>query len=125
MRPRGSEGDHLGIDAVPRQHVGAVGDVAMPANGDVVVARIVHAGISRLVHRDAHDTIGVAKRVEIFGRVKVVVNVDHHGNVGEDKVRYTTSSPRVALRRDQRRNTGQPMRTRTSPVRLSNGAAAI
>ena len=80
MRPRRRQRDDLGVDALLVEHGLAVRDVAMPGDHDVVVAGIVDDRIAVGVDGDVERTARRRERVEVFGRVIVIMEVDDgHG----------------------------------------------
>ena len=50
VRPRRGQRDDLHVDAVLVEHAGAIGEIAMAADGDVVVARVVQDRVAFRVH---------------------------------------------------------------------------
>ena len=88
------------------EHLLPVRDVAVAAHHHVVVAGVVHDRIALGVVRDAQRASRRFERVEVLGRVVVIVNVDDH-------------------RRDQRKYTGKPINTIPNPMALSPGTAEI
>ena len=81
MRPRSRECDYLSGDALSLEHALAKYDVPVTCNGDVVIAGVVQARIAFGINRYPDDAVAAAKRVEILGRVKVIVNVDQVGQL--------------------------------------------
>ncbi len=69
---------HLRVDAFLLEHALAIRDVAMSAHGDVVVAGIVQARIALGVDRQLDGAVAGLERVEVLGRIEVVVNVNQH-----------------------------------------------
>jgi hypothetical protein len=53
----------------------------MARHCDVVVARIVQAGIALTIDRYPDNAVAAAKRVEILRRIEMVVNVDQVGQL--------------------------------------------
>ena len=60
------------------EHVLAIRDVAVAAHRDVVVARIVETRIALGVDRELDGAVAGLERVEVFGRIEVVVDVNQH-----------------------------------------------
>ena len=81
VRPGRRERDDLRVHAFLLEHLLAVRDVAMPGDRDVVVAGVVDVRVACRVDRDADDALAGAERVEVLGRIEVVVDVnDRHGS---------------------------------------------
>jgi hypothetical protein len=59
----------------------AIDDVPVALNGDVVITGVMQARISFRVYRDPDDAVATAKRVEILGRIEVIMNVDQRGQL--------------------------------------------
>jgi hypothetical protein len=76
VRARGGEAEHLGVHAVLGQHLLAVVDVAVAADGDVVIAGVMQAGIAIGIDGDAHGAGARLQRLQVSGRVKVVVEIN-------------------------------------------------
>src|SRR5207249_9415975 len=110
------EGQHLPVHALAREHLLAIGDVAVAAHRDVVIARIADDRIAVGVGRQLYRRGSAAQCFEILGWVVVVVEVDDHE--GERGVGGKEG------RRTQRAYTGSPVRTRASPNALVRGFAA-
>src|SRR5262249_29393748 len=83
------------VDTVLRQNLLAILDVAMPANGDVVIARIVNERIALGVDRDADRARPRPQRVQICRRIKMVVKIN-------DRQRGPFLSPRSGAPKDNR-----------------------
>ena len=82
VRSRCRQADDLGVDSFVREHVLAVGDVAVATHRDIVIAGIMHAGISLAVEGDTDDALLVAQGIEIFRRVEMIMDVDDHRTHG-------------------------------------------
>src|SRR5208282_5529950 len=65
VRSGGGERNDLGVDAGFGEHALAIVDIAMAANGDVVIAGVVEARIAVIVHGDAHVAGAGAKGVDV------------------------------------------------------------
>ena len=76
--------EHLRIDAVLDQHLLAVVDVAMAGDGDVVIAGIVDARIAVLVDGDFDGAGAGAQRVQVGGRIEVIVKIND-GHASSDR----------------------------------------
>ena len=81
MRARSCERDYLSGDALSLQHPLAKYDVPVTRNGDVVIAWVVQARITLRINRYPDYAVAAAKRVEILGRIEVIVNVDQVGQL--------------------------------------------
>ena len=77
MRSRCSQAEEL-RDAELLHDGGAIGDVAMAAHGDVVVAGIVQSRVAVVVDGDLHVARAGAKRVEVGSGIEVIVEVNDH-----------------------------------------------
>jgi len=74
------ERDYLPVDAVAVEHLLPVGDVPVPADGDVDVPRRVEHRIAVGVVADGQDALVGPQRLQERRRVEVVVDIDHgHG----------------------------------------------
>ena len=75
MRARSGERDYLGGNALLLEHTMSIRDVAMPGDGNVIVARVVQTRITITIDRNSDDAIAAAERVQILRRVKMIVDV--------------------------------------------------
>src|SRR5205085_9049912 len=89
------EAEHLLVHSVLLEHCLAIGDVAMAAHGDVVVARIVKDRIAFTVDRHLHPARSGAQRIEVSLRVEVIVKVDDHCRVPSAECRVPSAEYRV------------------------------
>ena len=64
------------IHALALEHFLAIGDVAMSADGDVIVARVVNAGISFCIDGEFDGAIAGFQGVEVLGGIKMIVDVN-------------------------------------------------
>ncbi len=78
VRARRREGQYLQVHALALQHLLAIGDVAVPAHGNVVVARVADDRIALVVGGQLHGRGALPQRVEVFRRIVVVVKIDDH-----------------------------------------------
>ena len=76
MRPRSRERDYLGRDTLSLEHPLPIHDVPVPRHRHVIIARVVKARVAFRIDRNPDYAVSAAKRVEILGRIKMVVNVD-------------------------------------------------
>lgn len=81
MRARSRERDYLGRDTISLQHPLPIHDVPMPRHRHVVIAGVVKARVAFRINCNPDYTVAAAKRVEIFRRIKMVVNVDQAGQL--------------------------------------------
>src|SRR5262249_46994978 len=72
----GGERDHLRVHAELVEHRLPVGDVAVAAHHDVVVARVVDDRVARAVGGERERAAGRAQGVQVLRRVVMVVDVD-------------------------------------------------
>jgi hypothetical protein len=76
VRTRRGQCDYLGVDALSLEHPLAIDDVPMACNGDIVITGVMQTWISFRVYRNPDNAVATAKRVEILGRIEMIVNVD-------------------------------------------------
>src|SRR5262249_38774431 len=129
MCARRGEGDDLGVNAGGAQDLGAVGDVAVAAHGDVVVAGIVEAGVAFRVMRPVGCGGSLFDGFDVLRWIVMVMEVDDRHpcaslvlknlNVGDVALlRLFTALPFAGRRGDKTRQS-----TREAPAESSPGPA--
>ena len=81
MRARSSQRDYLSSYALSLENTLAIHDIPVTRHRDVVIAGIMQAGITFGINCYSDDAVAAAKRVEILGRIKVIVGVDEVGQL--------------------------------------------
>ena len=81
MRARSCERDYLSRDALLLENTLAIHDISVTRNSDVVIAGVVQARITFGINCYPDYAVAAAKRVEILGRIKVIVGVDQVGQL--------------------------------------------
>ena len=76
VRAGRGESDDLSVNAGFFQYLLAVFDVAMAGHGHVVIARIMQAGISGRVMRNADRARSLFNSFDVFGRIEMIMKVD-------------------------------------------------
>ena len=82
VRSRRRQRHDLHRDAVLVQHVLPVREIAMSADGDVVVARIVKVRVAVFIDGDLDAALSRLQRLHVLRRIVMIVKVDHgHAHV--------------------------------------------
>ena len=120
VRAGRSQSDDLGVNAGFFYDLFAIFNVAMAGHSHVVIARVMQAGISGRVMRNADRARSLFNGLDVFRWIEMVMKVDRWHSCLVLCVRS-----RVVLRWAQKKYTGSPIRSKPRPMKLSRGAAHI